>query len=249
MSKIILHNGRCGSTYLDLVMDRYYRAVHGDTSEGTFEQVFNRTYDLDNCKYLGLNEFLVPELVDASIADKLILTGKPGIKGGKYNYKGTFDLLDSIEKTKDHIKTVRRDFITKYMKTHTILLKYPLLSNPAPAWQAESISCERKDLKKQTISLYLSMATGHYVFKKGDRKVEKLRRFTPDEDTVNRWMVYVEKNNEKYRKLLPTNCKRVFMEDIEHQDPFEVLEWVGIKDWSDYLNKDFCVPIQKGWSS
>ena len=108
------------------------------------------------------------------------------------------------------------------------------------------------NLKQGSIKLYGNINLDEAqkeVFKKGDRKVEKLRRFTPDEDTVNRWMVYVEKNNEKYRKLLPTNCKRVFMEDIEHKEPFEVLEWVGIKDWSDYLNKDFCVPIQKGWSS
>ena len=89
MNKIILHNGRSGSTYLYLVLDRYYRAMHGDTSEGTFEQVFNRTYDLADCKYLGLNEFLVPELVDADITDKLVLTGRPGVKG-------TVDLLKHI---------------------------------------------------------------------------------------------------------------------------------------------------------
>ena len=242
MNKIILHNGRSGSTYLYLVLDRYYRAMHGDTSEGTFEQVFNRTYDLADCKYLGLNEFLVPELVDADITDKLVLTGRPGVKG-------TVDLLKHIEKTDDFTKTIRRQFVTRHMKTHKILLKYPLLSNPAPSWHADYISCERKDLKKQTISLYLSMTTGHYIFKKGDRKVEKLRRFIPDNETIDLWMKYVERNNETYRRLLPSNCLRVFMEDIEHKEPFEVLEWIGIKDWSDYLNKDFGVPIQKGWNA
>ena len=93
------------------------------------------------------------------------------------------------------------------------------------------------------------MTTGHYIFKKGDRRVEKLRRFIPDNETIDLWMKYVERNNETYRRLLPANCLRVFMEDIEHKEPFEVLEWIGIKDWSDYLNKDFGVPIQKGWNA
>lgn len=242
MNKIILHNGRSGSTYLYLVLDRYYRAMHGDVSEGTFEQVFNRTYDLANCKYLGLNEFLVPELVDADMTDRLVLTGRPGVKG-------SLELVKHIEKTNDLTKTIRRQFVTRHMKTHKILLKYPLLSNPAPAWHADYISCERKDLKKQTISLYLSVLTGHYVFKKGDRRVEKLKKFMPDDETIDPWMKYVERNNEAYRRLLPAKCLRVFMEDIEHKEPFEVLEWIGIKDWSDYLNKDFGVPIQKGWNA
>ena len=215
--------------------------MHGDTSEGTFEQVFNRTYDLDNCKYLGLNEFLVPDLVDASITDKLVLTGRPGVRG-------SIELLNNVLRIDESTKKERREFLTSHMETHKILLKYPLLSNPAPSWHADYISCERKDLKKQTISLYLSMLTGHYVFKKGDRSIDKLKKFTPDEDTINRWMMYVGRNNEAYRRLLPANCLRIFMEDIEHKEPFEVLEWIGIKDWSNYLNKDFGVPIQKGWS-
>ena len=242
MNKIILHNGRSGSTYLYLVLDRYYRAMHGDASEGTFEQVFNRTYDLNKCTYLGLNEFLVPDLVDADITDKLVLTGRPGVRG-------SIDLLNNVLKIDEATKKIRREFITSHMKTHKILLKYPLLSNPVPAWHAEYISCERKDLKKQTISLYLSMLTGHYVFKKGDKKAEKLRRFAPDEDTINRWMMYVGRNNDVYRKLLPKKCKRIFMEDIENKEPYEVLEWIGVKDWSDYLNKDFGVPVQKGWNA
>ena len=216
--------------------------MHGDTSEGTFEQVFNRTYDLADCKYLGLNEFLVPELVDATITDKLVLTKKP-------NVRGSISLLKHIEKKNNFTKTIRRQFITKHMQTHKILLKYPLLSNPAPTWHAQYISCERKNLKKQTISLYLSMFTGHYVFKKGDKKTKKLKKFAPDKETINFWMKYVEKRNEAYRKLLPANCLRIFMEDIENKKPYEVLEWIGVKDWNDYLNKDFGVPIQKGWSA
>ena len=92
--------------------------MHGDTSAGTFEQVCNRTYDLADCKYLGLNEFFGPELVDADITDKLVLTGRPGVKG-------TVDLLKHIEKTDDFTKTIRRHFVTRHMKTHKILLNYP----------------------------------------------------------------------------------------------------------------------------
>ena len=141
--------------------------MHGDTSEGTFEQVFNRTYNLAECKYLGLNEFLVPELVDADITNKLVLTGRPGVKG-------TIDLLKHIEKTDDFTKTIRRQFVTSHMKTHKILLKYPLLSNPAPSWHADYISCERKNLKKQTISLYFNCIKGLMFFIKVIRKVKNL---------------------------------------------------------------------------
>ena len=65
MSKVILHNGRCGSTYLYLCMDRYYRAREGDNSLGDFMSIYERDYDLNKCKYVGLNEFLVPEVINS----------------------------------------------------------------------------------------------------------------------------------------------------------------------------------------
>ena len=130
----------------------------------------------------------MPELVDADITNKLVLTGRPGVKG-------TIDLLKHIEKTDDFTKTIRRQFVTSHMKTHKILLKYPLLSNPAPSWHADYISCERKNLKKQTISLYLSVLTGHYVIKKVHKRVKKLKSFKPDKKTIDIWINYVKKNN------------------------------------------------------
>ena len=64
MTKIILHNGRCGSTYIYLVLDRYYRAKYGDDSEGDFNSIYERLYDFNVEKYAGLHEYLVPEIVE-----------------------------------------------------------------------------------------------------------------------------------------------------------------------------------------
>ena len=64
MTKIILHNGRCGSTFLYLVLDRYYRARQGDDSVGNFESIYESLYDFNVEKSAGLNEYLVPEITD-----------------------------------------------------------------------------------------------------------------------------------------------------------------------------------------
>ena len=84
MSKVILHNARCGSTYLYLVLDRYYRAKEGDNSEGSFNSIYDREYNLNNCNYIGLNDFLVPELIKTKFDEnKLIVNGIKRKRGDK----------------------------------------------------------------------------------------------------------------------------------------------------------------------
>ena len=47
-----------------LVLDRYYRAKHGDDSEGSFKSIYEKIYNFDEEKYVGLHEYLVPEIVE-----------------------------------------------------------------------------------------------------------------------------------------------------------------------------------------
>ena len=77
MSKIIIHNGRCGSTFVYLCMDRYYRAREGDNTLGDFISIYERTYDLDNCNYVGLNDFLEPDLVKIIYYNDTLITQPP----------------------------------------------------------------------------------------------------------------------------------------------------------------------------
>ena len=245
MSKIILHNGRCGSTYLYLVMDRYYRAREGDN---TMDHLYDRTYNLSDCNYVGLNEFLVPELT-SYFYDKniLCLDGVDRIKGN-INKHGPLHNLMVTTKDKDSAAD-RRAMVDKLLKTHFVLLKYPLLKNPEPKWDVDYISCERRDIRKQTKSLYLSMTTGYYHFKRGEeKKIERLKKFGPRPGVLDSWTKDMEKSWEVYRALKPKTAQTVFMEDFEDLKPFEILEMVGIMDWEKYLDKKFDVPIRKAWT-
>ena len=57
MKQIILHTGRCGSTKLWAILDRYYRAKYsGDNTEGSLKKL-NRRYNLLEDNYFGLFEF------------------------------------------------------------------------------------------------------------------------------------------------------------------------------------------------
>ena len=72
MKQIILHTGRCGSTKLWAILDRYYRAKYNnDTKEGSLKRL-DRRYNLLEDNYWGLFEFYAPrfsELRIVSISD------------------------------------------------------------------------------------------------------------------------------------------------------------------------------------
>jgi hypothetical protein len=226
-------------------MDRYYRAREGDD---TTDHLYDRIYNLNDCNYVGLNEFLLPELLDLTENKNiLILKERKRIKGN-INKRGPLHNLMVTTKDKDSASD-RRAMIDKLLKTHFVLLKYPLLTNPEPKWDVDYISCERRDIRKQTKSLYLSMTTGYYHFKKGDeKKIERLRKFGPRPELLDSWTKDMEKSWEVYRALKPKTAQTVFMEDFEDLKPFEILEMIGIMDWGKYLNKNFDVPIRKAWT-
>ena len=126
MSKVILHNGRCGSTYLYLCMDRYYRAREGDNSLGDFMSIYERDYDLNKCKYVGLNEFLVPEVINSVYYNNTLMTsspartearGKEERRGELHNVMYTTMLPDSYE------KEIRRLHCKKYYAGSFCIIK------------------------------------------------------------------------------------------------------------------------------
>ena len=252
MSKIIIHNGRCGSTFVYLCMDRYYRAREGDNTLGDFISIYERTYDLDNCSYVGLNDFLEPDLVHIIYYNDTLITQPPArtvargteiIRGPLHNV-----LLHPSRGTRE--KETRVLLLKKLLNSHSILLKYPLRNNPKINFDADYISCERRDVRAQTRSLYLSTTTGYYHFGVDDEhKIKKLNKFAPDDKTLDRWTYDVEKSWETYHAMKPKKCQTIFMEDFENLQPYEILELVGLNDWHKYLDKDFKVPIRKGWSS
>ena len=252
MSKIIIHNGRCGSTFVYLCMDRYYRAAQGDNSLGNFMSIYERTYDLDNCTYVGLNDFLEPDLVKIIYCNDTLITQPPArigargteiIRGPLHNV-----LLAPTRNTRE--KETRILLLKKLLNSHSILLKYPLINNTKINFDADYISCERRDVRAQTRSLYLSTTTGYYHFGVDDEnKIKKLSKFAPNDETLERWLYDVKASWKKYSKIKPKKCQTIFMEDFENLQPYEILELVGLNDWHKYLDKSFKVPIRKGWSS
>ena len=67
MKQIILHTGRCGSTKLWAILDRYYRAKYsGDNTEGSLKKL-NRRYNLLEDNYFGLFEFYSPRFCEMRV--------------------------------------------------------------------------------------------------------------------------------------------------------------------------------------
>ena len=71
-------------------MDRYYRAREGDDSVGSFDSIYEREHDLSKCNYIGLNEFLVPEVIDSVYYNGVLITNSPGRQAarGKEHKRG-----------------------------------------------------------------------------------------------------------------------------------------------------------------
>ncbi len=252
MTKIILHNGRCGSTYIYLVLDRYYRARYGDDSEGDFNSIYERLYDFNVEKYVGLHEYLVPEIVEQIYYNDALWVWSPSRTEAIKKVKG-WDLDKKIQasfhSSKDnHEKRSRRMLVTSLLETHDVVLKYPMLTNPKPVWDVDYISCERRDVRKQTKSLMTSMITGRFHFAPGEeKKRDRLKKFGPRPGLLDAWTKDVERSWQVYRAMKPKRCQTLFMEDFENLKPFEVLELIGIMDWNKYLDKGFDVPVRKGW--
>ena len=184
MTKIILHNGRCGSTYIYLVLDRYYRAKYGDDSEGDFNSIYERLYDFNVEKYAGLHEYLVPEIVEQVYYNDALWVWSPSRTEAIKKVKGwdlDVEVQTSFHSSQDTAeKRFRRNIVNTIMRECDVVLKYPMLTNPKPEWEADYISCERRDVRKQTKSLMTSMITGRFHFGPGEeKKRERLKKFGP----------------------------------------------------------------------
>lgn len=253
MTKIILHNGRCGSTYMYLVIDRYYRAKYGDNSMGDHTSIYERLYDFNVDKYAGLNEYLVPEVTNTVFYNDTMWVWSPVRSGGRKKIRGknVSEVLYHTQTTNDSSEKInRRKIITDLIKNIDVVLKYPLLTNPKPTWDVDYISCERKDIEKQTRSIYLSVTTGYYHFSEGQEKIrDRLKKFKPNQEVLNNLTKKTKESWNLYRSIKPKRCQTFFMEDFENLKPFEVLEMIGITDWGKYLDKNFDVPIRKAWHS
>jgi len=233
-------------------MDRYYRAAQGDNSLGDFISIYERTYDLDNCTYVGLNDFLEPDLVKIIYYNDTLITQPPARIGarGTEIIRGPLHNVLLAPTRNTHEKETRILLLKKLLNSHSILLKYPLINNTRINFDADYISCERRDVRAQTRSLYLSTTTGYYHFGVDDEnKIKKLSKFAPEDKVLDRWIYDVKASWKKYSKIKPKKCQTIFMEDFENLQPYEILELVGLNDWHKYLDKDFKVPIRKGWSS
>ena len=108
-----------------LVLDRYYRAKHGDNSEGSFEAIYERLYDLNVEKYVGLFEYLVPEIIEQVYYNNAIWVSSPSrtetikkVKGWNLetDIKAIFQsATDSPEKVE------RRKFISRLINTLSLI--------------------------------------------------------------------------------------------------------------------------------
>ena len=252
MTKIILHNSRCGSTYVYLVLDRYYRAKHGDDSEGSFKSIYEKIYNFDEEKYVGLHEYLVPEIVEQVYYNDSLWVWSPS-RTETIKKVNNWDLEKDIKAIFQSAgdspeKKERRSLVSRLINTHDVVLKYPLLTNPKPEWDVDYISCERRDTRKQLKSLITSMITGRFHFAPGEeKKRDRLKKFGPRPGTLDYWTKSIERSWDAYRAIKPKRCQTIYMEDFENLKPFEVLELVGIMDWSKYLDKGFDVPVRKAW--
>ena len=180
MKQIILHTGRCGSTKLWAILDRYYRAKYNnDTKEGSLKRL-DRRYNLLEDNYWGLFEFYAPRFSELRIKYPY-LTIRVRKKNGLYpkfditpeqdldETKLRFELWDYVHHiTCDHFKKnylikyppymPTYDEEQKYFKGEISLDDFPL--HIPPTYGTDFIVLRRKNKIKQGISRWLTRKSG-----------------------------------------------------------------------------------------
>ena len=180
MKQIILHTGRCGSTKLWAILDRYYRAKYNnDTKEGSLKRL-DRRYNLLEDNYWGLFEFYAPRFSELRIKYPY-LTIRVRKKNGLYpkfditpeqdleETKLRFALWDYVHHiTCDHFKKnylikyppymPTYDEEQKYFKGEISLDDFPL--HIPPTYGTDFIVLRRKNKIKQGISRWLTRKSG-----------------------------------------------------------------------------------------
>ena len=102
-------------------MDRYYRAREGDDSVGSFDSIYEREHDLGKCNYVGLNEFLVPEVIDSLYYNGVLITNSPGRQAarGKEHKRGELhNVMFTTMEPDTPAKQMRRQIVKAVSYTH-----------------------------------------------------------------------------------------------------------------------------------
>jgi hypothetical protein len=249
-SKIIIHSGRCGSTLLFNVLDRYYRAKHNnDKSLGTLESISDRQHFIvpEGPDYLGLNEFMCSDFIKAKLHKVMLVTRAKIIKGEPT--RRTLQQTDGDWEKRSELFKLLLNFAHTY-QNKSLLMKYPLLAGKATFGCDQWINVERKDLKAQARSMYLSFTTGRYHVKAGDNKASRYAQFEPSIDVLEAWTADLMKAKMKYKEILDqkSNVKTYYYEDFVDLSTHEILEMYGIKDWQNYLEPNFKISTGKVWT-
>jgi len=180
MKQIILHTGRCGSTKLWAILDRYYRAKYNnDIKEGSLKRL-DRRYNLLEDNYWGLFEFYAPRFSELRIKYPY-LTIRVRKQNGLYpkyditpeqdltETKLRFELWDYVHHiTCDHFDKnylikyppymPTYDEEQKYFKGEISLDDFPMHIPPTDG--TDFIILRRKDKIKQGISRWLTRKSG-----------------------------------------------------------------------------------------
>jgi hypothetical protein len=196
MKQIILHTGRCGSTKLWAILDRYYRAKYsGDNTEGSLKKL-NRRYNLLEDNYFGLFEFYSPRFSEMRVKYPHLTIRVKQVDGlyPGHNISPEQDKLwtDLRFEAWDYVHHITCDHFNK-----SYLIKYPPFSptyeeerayhegrmkledfkyNMPPTDGTDFIVLRRRNKIEQGISRWLTQKTNLYFSERERDKTELVER-------------------------------------------------------------------------
>ena len=196
MKQIILHTGRCGSTKLWAILDRYYRAKYsGDNTEGSLKKL-NRRYNLLEDNYFGLFEFYSPRFSEMRVKYPHLTIRVKQVDGlyPGHNISPEQDKLwtDLRFEAWDYVHHITCDHFNK-----SYLIKYPPFSptyeeerayhegrmkledfkyNMPPTDGTDFIVLRRRNKIEQGISRWLTQKTNLYFSERERDKTELVKR-------------------------------------------------------------------------
>ena len=196
MKQIILHTGRCGSTKLWAILDRYYRAKYsGDNTEGSIQKL-NRRYNLLEDNYFGLFEFYNPRFSEMRVKYPHLTIRVKQVDGlyPGHNISPEQDKLwtDLRFESWDYVHHITCDHFNK-----SYLIKYPPFSptyeeerayhegrmkledfkyNMPPTDGTDFIVLRRRNKIEQGISRWLTQKTNLYFSERERDKTELIER-------------------------------------------------------------------------
>ena len=196
MKQIILHTGRCGSTKLWAILDRYYRAKYSnDNTEGSIKKL-NRRYNLLEDNYFGLFEFYNPRFSEMRVKYPHLTIRVKQVDGlyPGHNISPEQDKLwtDLRFEAWDYVHHITCDHFNK-----SYLIKYPPFSptyeeerayhegrmkledfkyNMPPTDGTDFIVLRRRNKIEQGISRWLTQKTNLFFAERDRDKTELIER-------------------------------------------------------------------------